>query len=308
MSFIKSPIAFSPSTKSILWALAWGVFFSLTMSLVKFLSNNIAPLTLVMVRISFGFLFFSPFILKAGIQQLKTQKFFLHFLRASFISLAMLCTYYTYAHLPLALATSVGFTGPLITVLLSSFIFRERISLWQWFALILGYLGVLMMIQPQSFVFNIAILVALLGNGVTSCVVLLTKYLSKTENTVQIMAYSTSLSFLLIGSIFVWTTSFPNQEDLFLLAIGGGLGLLSQFCYIQALKYGQPSIIAPFEYIRLVIMIPLGYFLFGESISLLTLCGSLVIIATTYYMTISRTEKISSRKKQVGHSLAKSTA
>jgi drug/metabolite transporter (DMT)-like permease len=308
MSFIKSSIDFSPNTKSILWALAWGIFFSLTMSLVKFLSSNIAPLTLVMVRLFFGFLFFSPFILKTGVQQLKTQRFFLHFLRASFTALAMLCTYYTYAHLPLALATSVGFTGPLMTVLLASFIFKEKISPWQWFALILGYLGVLMMIKPQSFIFNVAILVALLGNGVTSCVVILTKYLSKTESTLKIMAYSTSLSFLLIGSIFAWTTSLPNQEELFLLAIGGALGLLSQFCYIQALKYGQPSMIAPFEYIRLVIMIPLGYFLFDESVSLLTLCGSLVIIATTYYMTISRTEKIGSQKKQTGHALAKSNA
>jgi drug/metabolite transporter (DMT)-like permease len=250
-------------------------------------------MTLVVIRISFGFLFFSPFILKTGITHLKTKNFLSHFLRASLISTAMFCTYYAYAHLPLALATAVGFTGPLITVLLASFIFKERISLGQWFALILGYLGVLLMIQPGAFVFNRAVLISLLGNGVTSCVVILTKHLSKTESTLQIMSYSTFLSFVLVVGILSWNISLPNPGDLFLLALGGGLGILSQFCYIQALKYGEPSIVAPFEYIRLVFMIPLGYFLFDESISPLTLGGSFIIIATTYYITASKSEKLS---------------
>ena len=278
-------------TNSIFWALAWGIIFSFAMSLVKFLSNNIAPLTIVFVRTFFGLLFFSPFILKTDITHLKTQKFPLHFLRATLISAAMFCTYYTYANLPLAFATSIGFTSPLITVLLASLIFKEKITASQWVALMFGYLGVLIMVQPQSFIFNQAVLAAILGNVVTSFVVILTKYLSRTENTIQIMAYNNFLSFLLIGIVFIGTiTHGLSQGDLWLLAVEGGLGVLSQFCYIQALKYGQPSTIAPFEYLRLVFMIPLGYFLFNEAVSFATLCGGLMIIITTYYITISKTE------------------
>jgi len=288
MSVVKKTSCFSSKTKSILFALAWGIFFSLTMSLVKLMSHHTAPLTLLVVRMFFGLLFFSPFILKTGTQSFKTPNFLLHFLRAVLVSIAMFCTYYTYSHLPLALATSIGFTGPLITVLFSSLVFKERISFWQWLALIGGYGGVLIMVQPQSLMLNEAVWVALLGNIVTSCIVLLTKKLSNTESTLKIMTYSSFLSFLLMGSIFIWTTSLPSQADLWVLALAGGLGILSQFCYIQALKYGQPSHVAPFEYVRLVLMLPLGYFLFDEAISLLTFCGSVIIIVTTYYLTVTQ--------------------
>jgi drug/metabolite transporter (DMT)-like permease len=294
MNLIKRILQLTPDTKSIAWAILWGICFSLSLSIIKFLSSHLSSITLLFVRLCFGLIFFYPFIFKTGIKNLKTQNFPLHFLRATLISTAMFCTYYSYTHLPLTVATSIGFTSPLITVALSVLFFKERITFWQWITLIGGYIGVLIIVQPKVILFNNAIWVAFLGNGIASCGILLSKRLSKTESTLQMMAYTLGVSFILIGVLFLKRAEWPELSDLPWLSLAGALGIFSQFCYLQALKEGKPSLIAPFEYLRLVFMIPLGFFIFQEIPRFSMLLGALVIITTTYLLTTKNNQTFSS--------------
>jgi drug/metabolite transporter (DMT)-like permease len=265
--------------------LFWAFAFSVAMSITKMLSTNVNTLIIVWMRLTLGLLLFSPFVVKQHIKGLKTKRFPLHFLRAIFMCCAMLCTYYAYSHLPLAFATSIGFTGPLITTLLAIIILGERVK-WQiWSIIALGYIGVIIMVYPGNAEFNSTVLVALLANFLASCSLILVKKLSETETTIQIMFYSNIISvmFMSITSWTVWET--PNHYDMMLLGLLGAVGLVSQFCNVKALKYGKPSILAPLDYSRLVFAIPLGFLLFNELPTVKTIIGSVIIILSTSYLT-----------------------
>ncbi len=274
---------FSPM--SIIWVLLWATSFSISMSIVKLLDQDISAVMIVFIRLSFGLVFFTPFILKAGLRNMKTQKFPLHLLRIIFMCSAMVCTYHAYSHLPLAFATSIGFTGPMITTLLAILILRDKVSWLHWLLIILGYAGVLVLVRPDAVELDPAVLVALMANFFASCAIITVKKLHKTESSMQIMFYTNVFGLLLVGlaASFMWKT--PSQQDMVFLAMLGITGTFSQFCYIQALKKGKPSLIAPFEYSRLVFAIPIGVMFFAEIPTLWTILGSFVIIISNYSLT-----------------------
>lgn len=265
--------------------LAWALAFSIAMSITKILGTKTNTFIIVWIRLSLGLMFFLPFAFKQRTQGLKTKRFPLHFLRAVFMCCAMLCTYYAYSRLPLAFVTSIGFTSPLITTLLAIFVLGERVQ-WQiWVVLFFGYVGVLITLHPGNAEFNPVVIVALLANFFASCSLITVKKLSSTETTVRIMFYSNVLSVSFLGMIALAFWVAPSRGDMLLLSLLGVVGMLSQFCNVQALKYGKPSILAPIEYSRLVFAIPLGMILFDEVPGILSLAGSAVIIASTGYLT-----------------------
>lgn len=281
--------AYHPNrVRCVTWAISREVCFGLTLFIIKLLSSHISSITLLFTQLLFGILFFSPFIIRTGFRNLKTQYLCLHILRSILICVATFCSYYAYSHLSLSLATAIGFSNPLFTVVLFAVLFKSRITSWQWVALIGGYVGVLIIVQPEVVAFNDAIGVAFLGNIVASFGIILSKNLFKTESALKMMTYTSGISLILIWVVFLKLGQWPKRVDLPLLGIGGVLGILSQFCYLQALRYGQPTLVAPFEYTRLVLMVPLGYFFFMEIPNTSVLLGSTIIIISTYILTASK--------------------
>jgi drug/metabolite transporter (DMT)-like permease len=99
------------------------------------------------------------------------------------------------------------------------------------------------------------------------------------------MLYTTTITTLIaaILALSVWKT--PSFSDLMILVAIGGFGILSQYCSITALRYANPSYLAPFEYTRMCFAIPVGFIFFEEFPTLWTLVGSLIIIGATYGLT-----------------------
>ncbi len=288
--FLQRPISFLKpenrnTLKSIFWILLWASSYTLLMTVAKLLSTDISTVVLVFIRLFFGLSILSPFIFKkSGIANLKTTKFTLHGLRAILVSATMLCTYYSCCRLPLAIATSIGFTGPLITVAFSILLLKEQFSLKRWGLVIIGYIGVIIIVNPNFSHLQPAMLVALLGNLLATLAIIIAKKLSNTESPTTILLYSTFLSFIMMGLFAYFEWRMPVKQDLILLFFLGILGIFSQFCYLSALKIGKPSFLAPFEYTRLIFAIPLGFFLFDEVLLPSTMIGILIIIVTTYYL------------------------
>ncbi len=276
----------SKSLLSIIWVLLWSASFSTMMAIAKFVSSGTSTIVIVFIRIIFGFMFFSPFLMKTPLINIKTKKFPLHVLRVLFVCGSMMCTYYAYTHLPLAFATSIGFTAPLITTVLAIFVLKEKVGLTRWIALGIGYIGVLIIVHPSNFPFEFAVVVALFANLFASSSNITLKKLSSTESTIQIMFYLNVLSFFLIGIISVFFWQLPSLQDLLFLMALGLLATFAQFCLVQALKNGNPSTIAPFEYSRLIFSIPLGFILFNEVPTFQTIIGALLIAAINIYLTL----------------------
>jgi drug/metabolite transporter (DMT)-like permease len=80
----------------------------------------------------------------------------------------MFCTYYTYRNLPVAFATSIGMSGALFTTILSRIILKDHVTALKWLLIIIGYLGVIVLVNPTSYVIDIAIITSLVANLIAS--------------------------------------------------------------------------------------------------------------------------------------------
>lgn len=265
--------------------LLWALSFSSAMTVAKTLPPDIHSLMVIFMRYVFGLIFFSPFVFQTGFKGFQTSRPLLHFIRIICMIIAMGCTYFAYRNLPLALATSIGMTGPLFTTVLAMLLLKDSVSLPKWALILFGYLGVLVMVQPHEMPISVGVWVELLANLFAALTIICVKLLSRTESTLTLMLYANTATTFIVGilALTIWQT--PDTADFLTLMVIGGLGVLSQFSYVSALKYASPSYLAPFEYTRMCFAIPVGYLFFQEVPTLWMLLGSLMIIGATYGLT-----------------------
>jgi drug/metabolite transporter (DMT)-like permease len=275
----------SPKLIGATFMLLWALSFSTAMAFAKTLSPDVNSLIILFMRYFFGLIFFSPFVFSAGLKGFKTSRPVLHITRVLFVGASMACTYYAYRNLPLALATSIGMTGPLFTTLLSMALLKDSVSLPKWGLILFGYLGVIVMVRPHEMTVGLGVWVELLANLFAALSIICVKLLSRTESTLTIMLYANTVTTFIAGllALTVWET--PSSYDLTALVLIGGLGVFSQFCSVTALRYANPSYLAPFEYTRMCFAIPVGYIIFHETPTLWTLAGTFMIIGATYWLT-----------------------
>ena len=263
----------------IFWVILSMGFFSISMCISKFISPEIPTFVKVFIRLFFGLLILFP-LTSQNIKTFKTNNLIFYLLRAILVSGSMVCAYYTYFHLPIALATSIGFTTPIITTALSILFLKEKVNSIQWFIVLIGYLGVLIMVRPVILDFTCIALIGLFGNFLTSCAILIANQISKKDLVNKILFYTSFLSFILMlgPGIYFWES--PNNVEILLLSCLSVTGLLSQYCYLRAIRYAKVSVLAPFEYVRLIFSISFGFLLFNEIPHIYTLLGiTLIIIA-----------------------------
>lgn len=273
---------------SIIYMLLWGITFTFSMSLAKCISPDVPSAVIVFLRCFFGFLVFLPFaanaIKRSGMQVLKVQQPLLYLLRVMVVSAAMGCTYYAYRNLPIATASAIGFSSPLFTAALGILFLKNRITLKQGLAILVGYAGVLVILGPVSFVLHSAESIAILANLLASCSIILLKKLSRTENNISILFYTNAATVLLSGIGAVWLWHSPSWQDAALLLLIGISSTLSQFLYTLALRIAEPAFVAPFEYNRLVFALLSGYYFFGESPHASVFMGAVLIIISNLYL------------------------
>lgn len=271
--------------------IVWSLCFSVVMTLAKKISPEVSGATLIFCRLLIGLTFAMPLFIRQGMGTIvKTQFIKSHLIRAMVVTCAMGFTYYAYRNLPLAEAASIGQTGPLFTSLLAVFILKEKMTLSKWLAILIGYTGVLFIIKPGQADFNIALLAALAANLLSGIAIIMAKKLSHTDSSQTILFYGTVGTLILtsLQVLFSWQT--PSALDFTYLIFIGASGMLSQFCYLQALHYAPASFVTPFEYTRLCVTIPIGYIVFGEIPDLYSLLGSLIIVASIIFLVRQQVE------------------
>ncbi len=271
--------------KSIFWIMVWSLSFTVTMSLAKVLGGEVSIFTMVFVRSFFGFFFLLPLIHKNGWRKtLKTNRLPLHIARAMFACAAISATYYAYGHLSMTLATSVGFLQPLMVTLLAVIFLSEHVSWDKWIAIAVGYMGVFLLINPLDQGFDPDILMAILANALSSGAIILSRKMSDTEDPITLIVYAGAAVFGMSAVLASFYWRMPDLDQLLILLAMGGTGTLAQLGYVEALHYGEASLVAPFEYSRLVMAVPIGIFFFAEYPTLMMLAASVVIILSNLYI------------------------
>ncbi len=204
--------------------------------------------------------------------------------------------------LPLSDAVAIGYAAPLIVVALAALILKERVRIYRWTAVGVGFCGVLLMLSPHmkpellaqglSGGPAIGAMLALAGAFCSAFASVEVRLLTRTEKTGAIVFYFMSLTSLLglLTIAFGWTV--PDWRELVLLITIGVLGGLGQILLVQAYRYGDASLIAPFEYSTMIWATALGWFVFGEWPVAAVLIGSVIVIVSGIYVIL--------REKQLG--------
>jgi len=258
------------------------IFFSVMEILVKFLSSSYPIGELVFFRGFFGLL---PIIFimpkKKFFQNFKTKKIKLHIFRTITGCFALISIFFSLKYLPLADAISITFAAPIFATIFSIFFLKEIVGKKRWFAVLIGFLGILIILKPGTSLFSIYSIFPILFCVGFAASASLIRILSKTDKNYLISFYYTAG--LTLISLFLDPLSWkiPLFKDCLLLISIGIIGSLGNIIITEAYRKSEISLITPIKYLNLIFAIVFGYYLFNEVPEVSTLIGSVLIIVST---------------------------
>ncbi len=224
----------------------------------------------------------APFF--GGYGQLRTSRPGAHSVRALFGFLAPFLFFTALISMPLAETTVVFFISPFVMTALSVPLFKEKVGIHRWGAILAGFGGVLYVAQPTSEVFNPAVLFVI-GGSLSYCFLMLSsRWLGKSESTISIMFYG-NLGAVVCSSFFmpfVWKAI--TFEDLLGIGAMALLSLAGNVCILKAFMRGEVGVITPFEYSGLAWAVIFGMVFFNEIPSFNVWVGIAVIAASGIYI------------------------
>ena len=227
----------------------------------------------------------------------KTTRPILHFKRCLSGLIALVAIFIALRNLPLATVVSITFAAPIFTTIFSIFLLKEKVGLYRWLAVFVGFVGIIVITEPGFSSLNFYYIYPIIFCLGLSYVAIAIRKLSTTEP-VWLISFFFSFSIAIMGllSLFQgWVM--PNFLDLFLLSMVGILGGLANLWLSQSYKYSEVSLVTPLKYLALVFAIIFGYFIWSEVPTLKTLLGALLVIVSSFI--IFRREMILKKRLSV---------
>ena len=266
-------------------AIASTLTAALMASCVKFVSNDLNPFIICFYRCLLGLIFLLPFVARNKFQALKSNNIKLQFIRSMINIVSMICWFSALGMMQLEKATALGFTTPLFTTILAVFFLGEIIRLHRTAALILGFIGILVIIRPGYIPFEYGALLMLIASLSFSFVLILVKRLSSIDTNLTIIFYHllfmTPVFFIM--SLFFWESITFNQ--LLIFSMMGIAGLLSHWCMTQSLKMSDTTFVMPLQFTKLIWVSLIGFFIFSEMPDFWTWIGGVIIFVSVIYIT-----------------------
>ena len=261
---------------------------SIMVIIVKVLSETTNIYSILFYRGFFGFILVTFLLIKIKTNQLYTKKIHVHFLRGAINAAALFFWFNALVLSPLAEVSAIGNSAPIFATLLAILLLKEKIFFKRILAIILGFIGVLMIVKPGNLQIEIGYYYALIAAVLWGFLVIFLKNLSKTENFFSVIFYFQLFLFVFFGIFFYKEIEVINQNNFFWLLAMALFGNLSQLFYFQALKYKDVTFVTPFEYLRFVIITILAIIFFNENPTLSTYLGSLVIFVGILIISLDR--------------------
>lgn len=270
-----------------------GLFFSIMAATIKLAGQTLHVTQILLIRQLGMLLIMSPQIIANPRESYRTGRIDLQMIRLALALVAMLGGFTAIIHMPLADATALGFAKSFFVTIFAVIILKELVGPYRWFAVVVGFIGVLIMLRPGSDSFTIYSIYALVSAACAGAVMVVIRLLSRTETTHTIMVYqATGVAIvMLIPAIMTWQQ--PTYGEWVLLAVIGITAYIGQRLNVLAFTWGEASLLASLDYMRLVYAVVIGFFLFGNLPHASTLLGAIIIVAAAVF-TIHR----ESRRKQ----------
>jgi drug/metabolite transporter (DMT)-like permease len=280
-----SALARRRALTGILCMLAAGLCFALMDTLVKWLSPRFSVMQIIFFRSLFAFV---PIALQiaheGGLATLRTNRLRDHLGRSLVGLFSLVGFIYAFGRMPLADVVAIGFSAPIFITALSVPLLGETVGVRRWSAVVVGFLGVLVMVRPGSGVFGYLALVVLGATALYGLAMIFIRRLGRTESTGAITFYYTLIC-TSVGAAslpFVWVT--PNLVDGALLVTIGLIGGCGQLLVTAAFRSGPAAVVAPFDYASILYVSLLGYAIWGDVPDRILILGAAIVVASGLYI------------------------
>jgi len=287
VSFIKTLNKISNNIPSSLFSISLmiisGLFFVIMHSAVKYLSKEVHIFEIAFFRCALVIFVLAPIIFQQGKKIFTTKQPKVQFLRITTNSVAMLCFFYGISTTPLAQLTTLGFTVPIFATILAVIFMKEKIRLRRTTALIVGFIGTIIVMRPDISI-ELGALLIIFSSFLWSICLIFIKKLTQTDSAVTISLYFG------IGMIpATFALAFPVLEmidlrQFIILVFIAVTGTLAQTIMNSALEKGELALLLPFDFLRLIWSVLIGYALFSEEPTITLWLGGFLIIGSTTYI------------------------
>jgi drug/metabolite transporter (DMT)-like permease len=277
--------------RAVLFTLVSSVLFATMTVLVRFVGEAAPVGQVVFFRAAFGILPVALIYALRGelVEMVRTRRLLGHIGRGSFSICGMFLNFASIARLPVVDATAIQFTSPLMTVAFSAIFLKERVRLFRWSAVTLGFVGVIVMLWPHVDASRYA--AAVVGASVVGAVcglaasmfnagaVIQTRRLTASETTSSIVFYFSLICALAGLATYPFGWIAPSPAQLAALIATGLLGGLSHIFLTESYRHAPQSVVAPFGYATMIWALIFGYVVFGEIPAPLVFIGACIVAA-----------------------------
>lgn len=263
-----------------LFALGAAAAFAVVGACIKAASATMPNEVVVFFRNSVALLVLLPWILRVRLRGLATQHLGGHLLRAGFGLSAMYCFFYALHHLNLAEAVLLNYSAPLFIPLIAWLWIRERPAPIILPVTLLGFVGIGLIINPggEALLRGPALIGA--ASGVLAAAAMVSiRRISRVETTPRIVFYFTFLSSLISAVPLLWAWQTPGSAALTAMIVAGVMALIGQLCLTRAYSLAPAARVGAITYISVVFAALIGWMAWGETPTLLAVCGAVLVIA-----------------------------
>ena len=295
---------FSNSTQGIFFIIIGMSVFSIQDALIKHLSESTSVFQIFFVRSIVGLLFISLYLSLTKQKIIfKSQYPVLTLIRVILFFSAFLSFYISLSSLSLAVANTLFFTSPFFITIFSMIFLKEKVGIRRWLAILFGFIGVIIVMNPKIDDFNLYYLLPVYCALCYALSMIIIKITSD-KDSVYSQIFHLYISALILSSIislFIGDGSFNNYENsslqfllrewqlsydentlfLFYIGIAGSVGF---FCLHQAYRIASPPTIAPFEYIIIIWSLLLGWIIFEDTVNVRNIIGIFIIVGSGMYV------------------------
>ena len=246
--------------------------------IAKYLSSSYSPLFIGWARYAVAAVIVLPLAYRRyGFAIFPDEQRFAHLVRTAFLVAAMTLYFLAIAQIPIALAVSAYFVGPIVATVLSVVFLNETFTLRKLLSLLIGFVGALVVLQPSGDI-EVGVIMAF-GAGIFFALYLIsTRQASQHSDPLKSLAFQVVLGTVLLTPQAAFTFSVPTLDVIWLFV---GLGLFSAVAHlltIQAFRLAEASTLAPLVYLELIGSALIGFLFFAEIPTSMTIIGATLIV------------------------------
>ena len=269
----------------ILYMVGATIVFAMSSAASKWLVDIYPVGEVLFTRAGVSLIACALFILpRTGLAVFQTQRRRDHVMRSVSQAVSQTFLIIAFSMMPLASAVAINFSAPLFTALVSILLLKEQIGFARWFALIVGFLGVLIVTHPSAETIQLGALFALVNAMIYGSVTAAVRSMTATETAETLLMYQLLLITAFFSLLLPFGVAVPTWADAGLMLLNGLTNAVGQYWWTRALHLAPASAITPFLYLSLVWAAVLGFVVWGDVPSAALLAGSAVVVGSGLFL------------------------